>query len=136
MALFSEIGVSVGSACFKILDTQFFKLLHKIYSKLIPSLSLSTCLLNQHGLLLIPACPGASRETCGFYSGDSHGDKLQFRRVFKQPSPSREYIKRDYALPDSKSCQVRAKQHFKPIGSYISRYMCPCTNSLSPQPSI
>lgn len=136
MALFSEIGVSMGSARFKILNTQFFKLLHKTYSKLIQNPSLSICPLNQHGLLLIPTCPGASRELRGFYSGVNHGDKLQFRRVFKQPSPSREYIKRDYALPDSKSCQVRAKQHFKPIGSYISRYVCPCTNSLSPQPSI
>lgn len=133
---FSEIGVSTGSVHFKILDAQFFKLLHKTYNKLIQSLPLSFCLLNQHRLLLIPACLGASAELCSFYSGVSHRDKLQFRRVFKQPSPSWEYIKRDYALPDSKSCQVRAKQHFKPIGSYISRYVCPCTNSLSPQPSI
>lgn len=136
MGLFSEIDVSKGSVHFQILDIQFFKLLHKTYSKLIQRLSLSFCLLNQHGLLLIPACPRASTELCGFYSGASHQDKLQFRKVFKQPSPSWKYIKRDNALPDSKSCQVRAKQHFKPIGSYISRYVCPCTNSLSPQPSI
>lgn len=136
MALFSETGVSMGSVCFIILDTQVFKLLYKTYSKLIQRLSLSICLLNQHGLLLIPACPRASTELCAFYSGASHGDKLQFRGVFKQPSRSWEYSKRDYALPDSKSCKVRAKQHFKPIGSYISRYVCPCTNSLSPQPSI
>lgn len=48
MTLSSKIGISIGSVCFKILDTQFFKLLHKTYNKLIQSLSLSISLLNQH----------------------------------------------------------------------------------------
>lgn len=55
MTLSSEIGISFGSVRFKILNTQFFKLLHKTCSKLIQSSSLSISLLNQHKPLLISA---------------------------------------------------------------------------------
>lgn len=55
MTVASEIGISIGSVCFKTVDTQFFKLPHKTYNKLVPSPSLSISLLNQCKPLLISA---------------------------------------------------------------------------------